>query len=194
MTLKLGNSILNFYSTNPFAAGVERVPGERTEYISLQQHAESQLWVSGGEKICLTGCLCSAFRPPAHFIWKRLLLLCEQTLSEKRIHVSFHMFPQQTSSLYSQSGHSSGPHFHCRTGELKKSQSFCLCYMCVKLSTSFLLVPHVFALQPYPYSVHIRSRLELFCKASWIAFLSKDTIQINGPFLVLIYIAVYFSF
>lgn len=137
--------------------------------------AESQVWISGEEKICLTGWLGFAFGPPSHFIWRRLLLLLsEQIFSVMRIHMSFHMFLQQTSWLYSESGHSSGPHFHWWT---KESQSFVLC--CVK-NISFLralyLIPskllhHSFAARLHGPRVHVMSRHWVLCKARCITFL-----------------------
>lgn len=119
VTLRLGNSILKFllYKSicSLFGESARRL-ADRVEYISPQQHAESQVWIPRGERICLTGCLCFAFRPPAPFIWKCVMLLCEQIFRVMRIHI----FPQQTSSLYSGSGHSPDPNLHCRTGVLKK--------------------------------------------------------------------------
>lgn len=109
---------------------------DRTEYISLQQHAESQVWISGGERICLTGWLYSAFRPPILYLEApTFVVVWTNILCDEDPHVILHVPLPNIFSLFN-----SGPHFHCRTGELRKShQKWCAASVWnIQITTSFL--------------------------------------------------------
>lgn len=86
----------------------------RSEYIPLQQLAESQVWISGAEKICLKGCLLLRLRATHTFyLGAPTVVLCGEDP-----HVIPHVFPDQHPNSFL-SGHTSS-----RPGELYLSCTY----------------------------------------------------------------------
>ena len=92
------------------------------------------------------------------------------------------MFLQQTSWLYSESGHSSGPHFRWWT---KGSQSFVLRRVKnISFLRALYLIPskllhHSSAVRLHSPRVHVMSRHWVLCKARCITFFVNDDIHIK---------------